>query len=248
MAEFALADTMALLRQLPKEAQTWMRSAQKKAFIEYRDNPGYPGVPERFSQKSNEMVMRGRTFLPIAEASRGRYHFSTRGYALRGKVLDRNAKRSYERFVQLNHGSPPYVYSGAMKREISRRPPRTRFTGNEVRTTFSLNARALNLFGGKHGVARKEMTTKAVTFSMRSYRDSVGRTGAFQMQVTRNVKTFRIVFATTTYLQEWEWRPDEIRWCQERANELLVQIVRGAVFTGGGRLRGRFTTRLGVYA
>jgi len=245
MAEFALNDTLRLLQQLPEEARTWIRAAHRSALTEFRDRKDYPGVACRFDQKSNERSSIGRTFLAIS--NKGPYDFATRGYALRGRRLNDSTKANVaQRMVQRNFGTPPYVYGGTMRNELLRRKPKTAFSGTDVKTTLSLNHRALNMFGGKRGVTRKEKTTRPITYLMTVYHDSVNRTGARKVQVTRNISQFRMVFASTTYGQEWQLRGQETAWIQRRSDGLLTQIVRSAIYTKTGRLRAPFKDRLGV--
>jgi hypothetical protein len=209
MVKFGLVDTYRLMRQLPEEARTWLRKAQRSAVEDYQTRYSYPSLESRFAQP---VAVRGKGMGP---------------YKFPARVTD--------------------IHSGSFRQQLISRKPKTTTNASQVRTTYSIGGGALNFFGAKNGVLSTSLVTFLATYPMTCYRNTKKREGQFIKNVTRRITKLQYNRSPTTYAQEWQLNADEFSFMKKRADQNAVAIVRSAVFTTGGRLRARFTGRLGVY-
>ena len=132
---------------------------------------------------------------------------------------------------------PPYRHTGAMMAELMKRQPKSRIVGVEVVTTLSLRPRVLPFLNRWKSVYSIIQGRAPVTYQMKVYKDSVGRTGAYQMTVTRMNRTKRYVFTDKTYADEWAVRPDEVAWVRDTVNAKLAALLRQRIQRAGpGRI------------
>ena len=132
---------------------------------------------------------------------------------------------------------PPYRHTGAMMAELMKRHPKSRTVGGEVVTTLSLRPRVLNFLGRYKSIFSIIQGRAPVTYQAKVYKDSVGRTGAYQMTITRMGRTKRLVFNDKTFADEWAVRPDEVAWVQQAVDSKLAAALRQRIQRAGpGRI------------
>lgn len=121
---------------------------------------------------------------------------------------------------------PPYRHTGAMMQELLRRTPKSRTVGGEVVTTMSIRPRVLPFLARYKSIFSIVRGVAPVTYTAKVYKDSVGRTGAYQMQITRMSKTKRLIFTDKTYADEWALRPEETTWIADAVDAKLSAVLR----------------------
>jgi hypothetical protein len=230
------ADATAWLKQavtsLGLEATRCYKRAQRQAFLQWRDqeDPSQFGLASRFTQEANQVGGNG-----VIPGPRAPYGTTARAYAVSATGNRRTAQGVL----------PPYRHTGAMRRELLARRPKTTTAGDVISTRFSLHHRSLNLWGRQRGILRQHRQRQAQTYLMTCYRDSVNKAGAFKQQVTRSVMTTVRYQAPWTYGDEWRWSPrGEVASIRRSADQLLGQYLRSLVLDRRGNVRARFRGRI----
>ena len=214
------------------EATRCYKRAQRQAFITWRDqeDPGQFGLASRFAQEANQAGGNGTIPGPRAP-----YGTTARAYAISATGNRRTAQGTL----------PPYRHTGAMRREMLARRPKTSQSGDVISTRFSLHHRSLNLWRRQHGILRQHRQPQAQTYLMTCYRDSVARAGSYKKQVTRQVMATVRYKAPWTYGDEWAWSPrGEVAGIRRDADQLLGQYLRSLVLDRKGQVRARFRGRI----
>ena len=133
---------------------------------------------------------------------------------------------------------PPYRHTGAMMQELLRRKPKSTVEGGAVVTTMSIRPRVLPFLNRWKSVFSIVSGPGQVTYQAKVYKDSVGRTGAYTMSITRMArKVKRIILTDKTYADEWSLRPEETAWVREATDAKLAEVLRQRLRRSGpGRL------------
>jgi len=239
-----LAEIERALTALPQQAAGWVRAAHRGAWREYRDRGTYPGLRHRLDHLTADEALHG----VLSGANRSPYGFSARRRQIRwGTGTGRLA--ALGQVFQAARSSvgrlPAWQRTGRARAELLRRNARPRQIGGRIVTRLTLNFNALNAMGNKHGLRRVGTRTQTTTYPMTVYHDSVNRAGASTRLVTRTRTVPQYHRSERSYSQEWGWTEPERRWVRERADALLTERVRGAVWDKRGRLRDRYALAMG---
>lgn len=215
MTDEPLPDLTRLVDLLkPKEFRGHIAAAQKAAWLEWRGRSEYPGLAMRFSLNRTP----------------NDYGFSARTRRGTGGRRERTL--------------PYYVNSGAFKRALMQRRPKSSYGDASVSTRFTIFGGVLNLLGApmQRGWQSTVTAQKVETVQRYSYiRKVKGRPVHVRAYTQRQVtNTYAGGLSSRTYADEWNFRPDEIVWIARRTDTILRErLARIGYKNGSLRLKYR---------
>jgi hypothetical protein len=146
-----------------------------------------------------------------------------------------------------NRDKPWYVQSGGTKAKILQKRVVSRVYGGQIISRFNAGGFGINLLGGQNhrGVATAHWVKIPITYQMKVFKDSVNKTGAYTVTVTRGIGRWVRSFATRTYRQEYEDLTHDLPWIQRLAEASLRNNLRDIVVDSRGRVRVKFRKAVG---
>lgn len=215
MADSPLPDLTRLVELLqPKEFRGHIAAAQKAAWNEWKARSQYPGLAMRFSLSRTP----------------NDYGFSAR--------MRRGSQGRRDRAL------PFYVYTGAFKRAVMQRRPKSRYDSMSVSTRFTIFGGVLNLLGTPQQRGwSSQVESEKVERVQRSahYRMVKGRPVSVSAYTqNQRTRTYASGLSNKTYSEEWAFRDDEILWISRRTDTILRErLTRIGYKNGALRLKYR---------
>lgn len=249
VAGFALLkDLPTFLATFPKEVERATVAGHKESLLIWRDRTENPGLAFRFTwafSKGGRTTMRRRkygspTLLRLNYAKQGLGMPSEARPGIGSKHVRLGARRAP------NTDKPWFVTTGGTRAKILARRPISRLYGGQIVTRMKAGGLGINLLGGQNmrGVASSAWVHVPISYQMRVYKDSVHRTGAYTVTVTRAIPRWVHTYVGRTYKQEFEDLSEDLPWIRNLAEQAIRRNLRDLVIDDRGRVRLRYRKAL----
>jgi hypothetical protein len=237
-------DLPSFLNAFPKVVQGATVAAHKEAITTWRDRPAFPGLAYRFTWKASKdyaFSMRRRKY---GSPTLLRVNYAKAGIGMPSEAMPGRKRTGLSAGSNAapNRDKPWFFQSGGTKSRILQKRVTSRVYGGEIVSRFNAGGFGINLLGGQnhHGVATAHWVHIPVTYQMKVYKDSVAKTGAYTMTVTRGIARWVHSYASRSYRQEFEDLTHDLPWIKRLAEASLRNNLRDIVINDKGQPRLKF--------